>query len=272
MVSFHAPITGLPGTLVYTLRARAEEHGRSDAILSDPQAVHWYSQLSIPDATQQAMEMAYSPIFQLGTAVRARLYDDICCQFLDAHSPACVLELGAGLSTRYQRLHRPGMQWFELDLPPAIAARKLVDKETADHHFLAASMLDAGWTERVMETAVPPHQTLFMAEGVLFFLNPEEIHQLFHLLRTHFPGATLACDILTQEYSPKARARFAAAHTPIQWLVANEEELATWGLHIRKSQTVTHHYLERWEALGFKRQRLLATQGNIILTTMLTPL
>jgi len=272
VVSIHTQVTGLPGTLVYTLRARAEEYGRSDAILSDPQAARWYSQLTIPEATRQAMELAYSPVFQLGTAVRAHLYDTICGQFLDVYPDACVVELGAGLSTRYQRLHRPGVQWFELDLPPAIAARELVDVETADHHFLAASMLDEVWVEQVLGTAVLPIHTLFIAEGVLFFLNPENIRQLFRLLRTHFPGATLACDILTRQYSQKARIRFAMAHTPIQWLVADEAELADMGVHIQQSEVVTQYYLERWEALGFNRRHLLTAKGNVVLAVQLLPI
>ncbi len=265
-------LKGLPGTLLYTLRARAEEQARPQPLIDDPVAAAWHEQLSVPQAVQQAMRAAYTPVFQLATAVRARLYDELTGAFVAEHGTPQVIELGAGLSTRYHRLGRPAIPWVELDLPPAVAVRRLVETETAVHRFIAASMTDEKWVREVGETAVRPADILFIAEGVLFFLSPAQIRQLMHLLRAHFPGATLAADALTQTYSPKARSQFAQSDTPLQWLIAHEDELATLGLDVQQSWVITHQYLARWEALGFPRQKLQASRGNILFTARIRPL
>lgn len=256
-------LDGPAGTLLLTLRARAEETMRPDAILHDELAARWYAQLSAPPTVQAMMSAAYSPVFQLGTAVRARLYDDITAAFLAQHPQALVVELGAGLSTRYQRFARPGLQWIELDLPSAVACRRQLEVETADHQFLAASMTDPTWPMAL--PALAATNIMFLAEGVLFFLSPNEIAALFSLLKRHFAGASIGLDVLTHTFSRHTQAAFAAAGVPLQWLVADAQDVAELGVTIRQQWTVTHLHLSRWQALGFTPQKLLASQGNVAL-------
>jgi O-methyltransferase involved in polyketide biosynthesis len=257
-------LDGLIRTLLFTLRARAEEHARPDAILTDPLAAAWYARLDPAPDARAALAAAYSPIFQVGTAVRARLYDRLTADFLASHPRGWVVELGAGLSTRYYRLGRPSTPWIELDLPPAIELRRTFETETAVHRCLPCSMLNPAWPARL-----PPHvpqDLLLLAEGVLFFLDPAEIRALFALLGRHFPGATVALDYLTPRFSPKARALFASVDAPMRWLVTDAAaELAALGLYVHDRQVVTHHFLPRWEALGFPRQHLLAGEGNVVI-------
>jgi O-methyltransferase involved in polyketide biosynthesis len=263
-------LSGLPATLLLTLRARAEEHGRPDRLLRDPLAAAWYEATAPLAEDEAALQALYSPAFQLGTAVRARCYDQISRHFLEQHPAGMVVELGAGLSTRYGRLAPAQAQWIELDLPPAIAARRRLEAETARHRFLAASMSDPAWPGRL-----PPHaaaNVLFIAEGVLFFLPPPTIHALFRLLRRHFPGATAAVDLLTREYGRGAGRRFAAAGLPLRWLVTNKNDLAPLGVGEEAHWVVTHLHLSRWEALGFSRERLRESRGNVIVQGRLLPL
>ncbi|MBK6326731.1 MAG: class I SAM-dependent methyltransferase [Chloroflexi bacterium] len=256
-------LSGLPGTLLFTLRARAEEHGRADRLFDDPLAAQWYGRLPQSQAMRQAMAAAYSPIFQLGTAVRARFYDDVTERFLAGHQQPVVVELGAGLSTRFARLGADRAQWVELDLPEAIAARRLVDVETAGHRFLPFSLVDEAWVAQV--TAVPPSDVLFIAEGVLFFLTPAEAAALFRLLARYFPGATFALDVLTEEFSQSARRRFAAHNAPMQWFLADETAVAHLGLTVRQTAVAAHQAPERWQGLGFDPQQLQTTQVNILI-------
>ncbi len=219
------------------------------------------------------MDLAYTPAFQLGTAVRAHLYDTITRRFIHNRPHSLIIELGAGLSTRFHRLKDysttklPDYQTFELDLPQAIAFRRQLDIETQHHTFLPASMFDPGWPNLL--PASPPQDILFIAEGVLFFLPPDEIMALFALMRRHFPGATFALDVLTHQFSPKARATFAASDTPMQWFVDDATDLAQFGLSVQDSWVVTHLFLERWGALGFDTARLQAGKGNIVIETII---
>ena len=63
-------LSGLPRTLLFTLRARAEEQNQVEPLVVDP---------------QQMEIAAYSPIFQLATAVRAHIYDQITHSFITHH-------------------------------------------------------------------------------------------------------------------------------------------------------------------------------------------
>lgn len=266
-MSTFSPLSGLPATLLMTLRARAEEHGRTDALLQDPQAAAWYQQVAPQVAQNPLFSSAYTPVFQLGTAVRAHLYDALTTQFCQTHPHPLIVELGAGLSTRYHRLNQGNGRWVELDLPPAIAFRRILETETADHTFLSASLTDPHWPHLLPPT--PPENILFIAEGVLFFLTPTHIDTLSQLLRHHFPGATFAFDVLGEGYNPALRTLFAAADAPMHWFLGNLADLLSLGWRLQQEWVVTHHALERWQTLGFSRQRLLASRGNQICLTLI---
>ena len=111
--------------------------------------------------------------------------------------------------------------------PPAISFRQHFEKGTAVgyHKHITASMLDHSWLTQLPK--IEPENMLFIAEGVLFFLLPDDIAALFNLLTTHFPGATFAFDVLTEQYSRQARARLLAADAPAQWLITDESDITT---------------------------------------------
>lgn len=261
-------LAGLPRTLLFTLRARAEEHGRAHPILSDPLAHDWYGRVPQTADLQQVMAKAYSPVFQLGTAVRAWLYDGIVQQFADQHPHPVIVELGAGLSTRFHRLRELGAHWVELDLPEAIAFREQFDVETEQHTFLPFSMLDAGWLDQL--PAANPADVLFLAEGVLFFLEESEVERMLGMVYGRYPGAAFAFDVLTDSFNPKARTRFAASDAPMRWLVPADLDFSHSPLTIHEQQVVTHHFRDRWLTLGIPPEKLRQPQGNILIAGQLT--
>lgn len=260
-------LSGLPRTLLLTLRARAEEHARADRLLADPMAADWYARVPQTPELARIMATAYSSVFQLGTAVRARIYDDITQRFLAERQTVLIVELGAGLSTRFYRLDEPQQSWIELDLPPAVALRRTFEAETADHRHEPASMLDTGWLAHLPDVA--PSDILFIAEGTLFFLAPDEIRALFGNLTQRAPGATFAFDVLTERFSRRGQALFASVDAPMRWLVEDATAVDNLGITRVQSWVVTHLHLARWEALGFSRGQLLASEGNVIVESVL---
>jgi len=88
-------------------------------------------------------------------------------------------------------------------------------------------------------------------------------------LSRHFPGATFALDVLTEEFSQSARRRFAAHNAPIQWFLADETAVAHLGLTVRQTAVAAHQAPERWQGLGFDPQQLQTTQVNILIEAMI---
>ncbi|MEO0376853.1 MAG: class I SAM-dependent methyltransferase, partial [Cyanobacteria bacterium P01_A01_bin.17] len=95
-------LKGVPETLLITLYARAAESQKSEPILQDPKAVEIAHQL---DYDFSKFEPGWSS--QLGCVIRAGHIDRIVQVFIKAHPEAVVINLGAGLCTRYSRLETP---------------------------------------------------------------------------------------------------------------------------------------------------------------------
>ncbi len=86
-------LTGIPPTLLLTLRGRADEHQRSDALFQDDLAVKWSQSLPWDEDLQKL----YSPITQATWGVRAYHFDRVAERHIASHASPLVVELGAGL-------------------------------------------------------------------------------------------------------------------------------------------------------------------------------
>lgn len=237
------PLRGTPKTLLLTLRARAIEHARPDGLFRDPTAADWSARLPW-DAEYEAL---LTPTRQTGFAVRTRVYDEVAARFLDSHPGARVVELGAGLSTRWQRIgqgraHRA--EWVEIDLPEVITLRRELEGESEGHRTIARSLFDHTWMDTLPEAA--SEDSLFIAEGVLVFLPEAEVRAVVVAMRRRFPGATFLLDAGGGALETRSGPPFAAAGAPMQWFVRGESEVAALGLDLRHVWPMLTQYPERW--------------------------
>ncbi len=237
---------GVARTLAITLRIRAEEHDRPDALFRDPLAADWYTRLpAFPD-----LEAWYRPVFQVGGAIRATTFDRWLLESLLSDSTAAVLELGCGLSTRYTRLGAVASavpRWIELDLPAVIALRRQFEAETDHHRFVAASLMDEDWDLSVPVERERP--LVVIAEGVLSFLTPDAVAHLFRRVARRWPVAIVIFDVSGPRVSPELRLNFEANHSPLRWL-ATGDDLVALGLTPFQSMPVTHLHPDRWRSVG----------------------
>lgn len=234
-------LSGLARTLLLTLRARADEHARPDALFADPVAADWIARLP----WQKDYDSFYSTKIQNGFAIRARIFDDVTRQFLAGHPHPLIVELGAGLSTRRQRIGPGGAHWVELDLPEAIALRRLFDPETPDHRYLAYSMLDPVWMDQLPDV-FPPTDMLFIAEGVLIFLDETGVKILIAEMRRRFPGAMFLLDVAGGAFRERTGPRLAAIDAPVRWFADDESEVAALGLAPQRVWPLLEQFPERW--------------------------
>ena len=138
-------LAGVPRTMLMTTRARVEEHQRSDSILSDPTVAQWWPSLS----WDPELDKFFTPIAQLPWAIRAYLFDQIAQNHFAAYPDAQVIELGAGLSTRYHRIGQGCRSWIELDLPEVTTLRQQLEQETEHHRFCSQSVMDFSWMDEL---------------------------------------------------------------------------------------------------------------------------
>lgn len=83
---------------------------------------------------------------------KTQWFDHRACEFLQQHPNACVIEIGAGLSTRFHRLCAridwPRFSWIDIDVREAIDSKVSVLPPIDNYQLLDSSVLDGNWRAR----------------------------------------------------------------------------------------------------------------------------
>ncbi len=183
-------------TLLIPLYFRAMESQRPDALVQDPKAAELVSHLDYDFSGVQKLKND-----QVNMLLRMREFDRRASAFLAEHPDGVIVDLGCGLDTRFERIDNGQVEWYGIDLPEVIELRKELIEETPRSHFIGCSMLDFRWMDVLSSQASKRGQSgcpvLFLAEGVLVYLEEADVKQLVQALAQRFPGAELVCDALS---------------------------------------------------------------------------
>lgn len=118
--------------MLITLWAKAEERHYSPPFLIDKKAEEM-----IPQIDYDFSKFNKSKFSQAGVCLRVSLIDKEAQTFISAHPDTVVIQLGAGLDARYERLGSPTVtHWYELDLPEVIELRKKFFEENDRRTFI----------------------------------------------------------------------------------------------------------------------------------------
>ena len=117
--------------------------------------------------------------------------------FIAEHPDAVVVQIGAGLDARYERLGKPRITaWYDLDLPEVIEVRRMLLPES-DNHYLGASMFDEAWMNTVAAHGKP---VLLVIEGVLMYFEEAQVQDFFKQVARRLPNVQLAFDTIPKAY------------------------------------------------------------------------
>jgi O-methyltransferase involved in polyketide biosynthesis len=167
---------------------------------------------------------------------RTAILDELVRNFLERAPDGLVVNLGAGLDTRFHRLDNGRVEWIELDLPEVIALRrKLPEPESKRHRMIAASVLDENWMVEVKRHA--RSRVLFIAEGLLEYFTEDEHRKIFSCLAENFPGE----EMLFQTMAPSLTSGL------VQYSVLSKmgsKVALQWGLDDSKQVSALHPKVE----------------------------
>jgi len=182
-------LKGVSKTLLIPLHYRAEESKSESSSFKDEIAERFHDAIAYDwgkfdaDSSQSWMTVVAAAIFNN----RGAIFDEQVKNFLETAPDGLVVNLGAGLDTRFHRLDNSRVEWIELDLPDVIAFRqKLHEPESKRHRLVAASVLDDDWVAEIKRHA--RSRVLFVAEGLLPYFTEEEHRKIFTGLAENFPG------------------------------------------------------------------------------------
>lgn len=115
-------------------------------------------------------------------------------RFLQQNPKGKVINIGAGLDTRFTRVDNGELKWFDLDMPEVIKLREKFFSESDRVKFISKSVLDSSWVDDIGIS--PEEPVLIIAEGILMYLKEEDVKRVFSILAGSFPGAEMYFDVV----------------------------------------------------------------------------
>ncbi|MEM6955260.1 MAG: class I SAM-dependent methyltransferase [Myxococcota bacterium] len=218
-------------TLLIPLLGRAEETKRR-GVIDDPRAVEIVERLDYDFSKWSGMSTLR------GASIRTRMFDDFVRAFLSKHPHGTVVEIGAGLNTRYERLDNGRAQWVELDLPDSMALRRAFFEDTDQRIMIDGSFTETDWHDVV---AARPGPYCFVSEAVIIYLDEAKALRGLKTLAERFPGSTLAMDTTSSRMVERQKhheaMKLMSTDSWFRWRCDDPASLEGQGLHLEESLT-----------------------------------
>ncbi|MEU9288116.1 SAM-dependent methyltransferase [Streptomyces sp. NPDC048275] len=228
-------LDGVSETALWTVRMRAQESARADALFDDTLAAEFLDAAGAAGAPPGAGVL--QKVLPDWLAVRTRFFDD---HLLSVTRGGCeqVVLLGSGLDTRAYRLDWPtATQVFEVDLPAVQAFKDRVlagrAPDVARRTTVSADLL-GDWRGALLAAGFDPGRpTAWLCEGLLFYLPPEAVESLIGTAsELSAPGSTLGAECLNADTADSPFVKpwleaLSGSGTPWVWHLADAERW--WG-------------------------------------------
>lgn len=219
-------ITKISSTLLIPLWAKVVEMRHSNPLLKEPEAERMIQILDY-----DFNKFTSAKLSQVGCCARAALIDEETNRFIKTHPDAVVIELGAGLDARFERLGRPPITaWYDLDLPDVIFLRRQLLPEHGNQ-YIADSLFSDHWLNTLASHNKP---VLLLIEGVLMYFSEAEIKLLFQNIMHYLPQATIICDLLPPAALGKSKYHDALKkmenedRPEFKWVLKDSKTLESW--------------------------------------------
>lgn len=219
-------ISGLSSTLLIPLWAKAVEYERPDALLKDAEAVRMVELIDYDFSSFGSAKLS-----QIGCCGRSLIIDNEVRRFIGRYPDGVVVQLGAGLDARFERLGRPPITaWYDLDLPEVMTIRQLLLPESGNR-YLTGSMFDRDWVDVVSMHNKP---VLLILEGVLMYFEEAEIKRLFAMVRRHFTRVGILFDSVPPlalghaKHHDALRNMERTQRPEFVWALKNPSEMENW--------------------------------------------
>ncbi|WP_019202170.1 class I SAM-dependent methyltransferase [Tsukamurella sp. 1534] len=240
-------------TLLIPLYGRAQDARAHRSVLGDRRAVE------LVDAIDYDFRRFRGPALA-GSVLRASIFDGYIRDFLAEHPDGTVVDLGCGLSTRFDRLDNGDVRWFDLDVPDTMALRRRFFEDSDRYTMIAGSVFDDGWHDVVAER---PGPVFLLSEAVLLYFPEAEVLDVLGRIARRFVGDTLALDtggammMDNQERNPV----FRAVTARMKWTCDDPGSLAAAGLELVDSRSFARPQKTVGATWPWKYRILLGAMG-----------
>ncbi|MCG8362708.1 MAG: class I SAM-dependent methyltransferase [Pseudanabaenales cyanobacterium] len=217
-------LTGVSETLLLTFYARYLESQRVDGIIKDQKSIEIMKNIDFDFSKFSNMQ-----IYQVFHGIRTEILDQATNGFLEKNSDATIINLGAGLCTRFFRVDNGKLDWFGLDLEDVTRFTKNVIGETDRYKYITGSILDFSWMDQFKDKN--PKKMLLIAEGLFYYFEEEEVKHQIITIKNKFPGAEMLMEVISPlsiRMSKKPHPSISKA-AQFKWGINDLKEIEQWG-------------------------------------------
>lgn len=220
-------LQGVSETLLLTLYMRSLETKRKNGLIQD------YKSVEIVNKIDYNFSHHDSEFSQAIIAIRTEVIDRLVKKFVCQYPNTTVINLGAGLCTRFFRVDNGSVNWINIDLPQVKPVWDNLIGESARSQYLAHSILNFDWIEKVK--AIASEKVLFVAEGVLMFFSESEVKQLMNKIQTNFAGSEIIFDSLGVFLAENSRLNSGdlGIEASYKWGIKDLRAIETWNEGIK---------------------------------------
>ena len=212
-------------TLLIPLYFKAKET-LEDGIIVDYTAVNIVNRLAY-DFT--SMEKDWRT--QISIAVRTEILDDIVTDYINKTPKPVIVNLGAGLDTRHVRFQN--VKWYQLDLEEAMKLRHVFFR--GEPYTIAKSVLDFSWINDIEEK----ENVLFIVEGVLMYLDENQIKSVFRQIGRNFKKSLIAFNTMPKSIvKTKKHKSVDIKSAPFKWGNNNISEIEQWNYGLKRKKPI----------------------------------
>jgi O-methyltransferase involved in polyketide biosynthesis len=245
-------------TALVPLYARALESRRKRPILEDVKAVE------IVDSIDWDFRRFGQRRRVAGCCLRSAMFDVWVGDFLRRYPDGTVVEIGAGLNTRFERLDNGRVHWYDLELPDIVELRRRFFSDSERRTTLAASVLNPDWMETVRRS---PGPYFLVAETVFVYLEEAQVKDALGQIANGFPQVTIALDTVGRRAVDIGNKDFAKRKMAARFQWACEDPIAIqhWkiGLRLVESRTMADVPDCLWPRLSFPLRANLQLFGML---------
>ena len=149
-----------------------------------------------------------------------------------------MVEIGAGLNSRFERLDNGVVHWFDLDLPDVVEVRRRFFSDSDRRRTLACSILDSAWVAAV---SLSPGPHFFVAETVFVYLAEQDVKAALAQIARCFPRAAIAFDTVGDRAVAHANKDHASRGLEgrFVWSCADPTQIERWQIGLRLVESLT---------------------------------
>jgi O-methyltransferase involved in polyketide biosynthesis len=229
-----------PQKMLMPLWARAIEQQCLQPIIRDAKATELVAAIDY-DFNQFAQ-----PNFSLiNCCLQSALIDRWVQNYLGHYPDGLIVEIGTGLSTRFERLDNGLVRWFDLDSPAVMELRRQFFQESDRRQFIEmpGTEMSWDWVERVKNSAAMP--PLLIAEDLFLFLEKSPVQKILTGLADNFYGSILLFNFISSRWWQNSVGG--------SWSIPDIYQLHDWDLRyqVLEVKTLKNTPKEHWPRLSW---------------------